>query len=58
VAQRVRTALLDVRPPVVGVPSESVGLISEVSSSPAGRDESLGVLVMSAQRVFELHVSA
>jgi hypothetical protein len=58
VAQRVRTALIDVRPTVAGIPAESVGLISEVQSAPAGRDESLGFAVITALRVYELHVSA
>ena len=57
VAQRVRTALLDQRPTVAGIPAESVGLISEVDSAPAGRDESLGVPVMSALRVYQLFAS-
>lgn len=55
VAQRVRTQLLDVRPVVAGV---SCGQISQVDSAPPTRDESTGVLVMSALRVFELYASA
>lgn len=58
VAQRVGVALVDASPTVAGIPAESVGQISEVDSAPAGRDESLGVLVMSALRVFELYASA
>jgi len=58
VAQRVRTALIDVRPTVAGIPAESVGQISEVQSDPAGKDESLGFPVFSALRVYETFASA
>jgi len=55
VAQRVRTALLDVAPTVAGV---ACGLIREVNSTPPTRDETTGVLVMDALRVYELYASA
>lgn len=58
VAQQVRATLLGARPAVAGIPAESVGLISEVASQPAGRDESLGFPVITTVRVFELLASA
>jgi hypothetical protein len=58
VAQQARTALIDRRPVIAGVPDESIGLIREVDSAPASRDTSLSVPVFDALRVFELHISA
>jgi hypothetical protein len=58
VAQQVRASLLGAHPAVAGFASESVGLISEVASQPAGRDESLGFPVITTVRVFELLASA
>lgn len=55
VAQRVRTQLLDVRPSVSGL---TCGLIRQSQSAPPTRDETTGVLVMDALRVFELFASA
>lgn len=55
VAQRVRTQLLDIQPTVPGL---SCGLIREVDSQPPTKDETTGVLVMDAVRVYELYASA
>lgn len=58
VGQRVRTALVGAQPAVAGVAPESVGLIREIDSAPAARNETLGRAVLDAVRVFELYVSA
>jgi hypothetical protein len=55
VAQRVRTQLLDVRPVVASL---SCGLIRQADSQPPTRDETTGVVVMDALRVFELFASS
>lgn len=56
VAQRVRTALLDVRPVVAGL---QCGLIREMPDPPAPiRDEMTGVLVMDAVEIYELRASS
>lgn len=55
VAQRVRTALLDVRPTVAGL---SCGLIRmEGDSQPPQRDETTGVLVMDAVETYRLRAT-
>jgi hypothetical protein len=51
VAQRVRGALLDVRPVIAG---RECGLISEEQSLPPTRDETTGALVMDAVRIYRL----
>jgi len=56
VAQRVRTALLDVRPVVAGL---QCGLIREQPDPPAPvRDEMTGTLVMDAVEIYELRASS
>jgi hypothetical protein len=50
VAQRVRTALLDVRPAVDGL---SCNPIRQAEDNPPDRDETTGVLVMDAVQVYE-----
>lgn len=51
VAMRVRAALLDVRPAIVG---RSCGLIRQEAGNPPTRDESTGVAVMDAVSVYRL----
>lgn len=51
VAQRVRAALLDIRPTIAG---RVCGLIREEQALPPDRDESTGDLVMDAVRVYRL----
>lgn len=56
VAQRVRTALLDVRPVVLGL---QCGLIREIPDPPPPtRDEMTGTLVMNALEIYELRASS
>lgn len=55
VAQRVRTALLDVRPTVAGL---SCGLIRWEESQPPGRDETTGSLVMDAVEIYSLRATS
>jgi hypothetical protein len=50
VAQRVRTALLDVTPVVAGL---TVGPIRQFEDDPPTRDETTGTLVMDAVQVYE-----
>jgi hypothetical protein len=55
VAQRVRTALLDVRPTIAGL---SCGLIRlEGDPLPPQRDETTGVLVMDAIETYRLRAT-
>lgn len=55
VAQRVRTALLDVRPVVAGL---QCGMIREQPDPPAPvRDEMTGALVMDALEIYELRAT-
>ena len=58
VAQRVRTALLDVRPTVTGFSASAVGPIRmEGDSQPSQRDETTGVLVMDTVEVYRLRAT-
>ena len=59
VAQRVRTALLDVRPTVTGFSASAVGPIRmEGDSQPPQRDETTGVLVMDAVETYRLRATS
>jgi hypothetical protein len=55
VAQRVRTALLDVRPVIAGL---SCGLIRLEQSDPPQKDETTGSLVLDAVEVFRLKATS
>lgn len=55
VAQRARTALLDVRPTVSGL---SCGLIRLEETQPPQRDETTGVLVMDAVQTYRLRATS
>lgn len=58
VNQRVRTALLDVRPTVAGFAAGAVGPFRLESAVPATRDESTGVLVMDAVSTYQLRLQS
>jgi hypothetical protein len=55
VAQRVRTALLDVRPTVAGLSCGPIRM--EGDSQPPQRDETTGVLVMDAVETYRLRAT-
>lgn len=58
VAQRVRTALLDVRPTIAGFTASAVGPIRmEGDSQPPRRDETTGVFVMDAVETYRLRAT-
>lgn len=58
VAQRVRTALLDVRPTVAGFTAAGTGQFRLDSSLPPQRDESTGALVMDAVSTYRLRLES
>lgn len=59
VAQRARTALLDVRPTVAGFSASAVGPIRmEGDSQPPQRDETTGALLMDAVETYRLRATS
>lgn len=58
VAQRVRTALLDVRPTVAGFTAGGTGQFRMDSAQPPQRDETTGVLVMDTVSTYRLRLES